>query len=155
MPPAAASAEASPKASMWMRWTLMPQTWATSRLCDTARMALPSRVFWRNRKASAVIAAANRHAMTRDFENAKGPMRNEPVMNSTERRSEVKASWARFTRAMEMPKVRSSEDSSGASTTRRTRKCCRRTPITNTTGIETRSERYGFSPTVLKSKYVM
>ena len=73
-------------------------------------------------------------------------------MNSTERRSEVKASWAKFTRAMEMPKVRSSEDSSGASTTRRTRKCCSATPSRNTTGIETRSERYGFSPTVLKSQ---
>jgi hypothetical protein len=85
-------------------------------------MAFPSLVFCRNRNASAVIPAANRHAITRDFEKAKGPTRNEPVRNSTERRSEVKASWAMFTRAIEMPKVRRSEDSSGASTTRRTKK---------------------------------
>ena len=67
-------------------------------------------------------------------------------MYSTERRSEVKASWARFTSAIEIPKVSSSEDSSGASTTRRTRKRCSATPITKSTGIETSSERYGLKP---------
>ena len=39
-------------------------------------------------------------------------------MNSTERRSEVKATWVRLTREMEIPKVSRSDDSSGAFTTR-------------------------------------
>jgi hypothetical protein len=140
-PPAAARAQATPKASMWMRWTLMPQTWATSRLCETARRALPGRVFCRNQNAAAVIRMATAQAMTRDLEKAKGPTRKEPVRYSTERRSEVNMSWARLTIPMETPKVSSSEDSSGASTTRRTRRRWSTTPTTNSVGIEIRSER--------------
>src|SRR5216684_4232946 len=112
-PPAAARAEATPKASMWIRCTLMPHTWATSRLCDTARRALPRRVFWRNQKAPAVISIAKTQAMTRALEKANGPRMNDPVRYSTDRRSEVNISWARLTIAMDTPKVSSSEDRYG------------------------------------------
>ena len=47
-----------PNAIRWMRCTSIPQTMATSRLCEVARIALPSFVFWRKTNASAVIAAA-------------------------------------------------------------------------------------------------
>jgi hypothetical protein len=84
---------------------------------------------------------AKAQAMTRDLEKAKGPSTKEPVRYSTERRSAVKASWARFTRAMEIPKVRRSEESSGASTTRLTKSRCSTTPTTKRRGMVTRSER--------------
>src|SRR6266542_19064 len=137
----ATRAEATPKAIMWMRCTLTPQTWATSRLWETARMALPSRVFWRNRKAATVMRIANPQAMTRDLEKAKGPKTKEPVRYSTERRSEVNASWARLTMAMDTPKVSSSEDSSGASTTRPTSVRWSARPTRNSTGMDTSRER--------------
>ena len=140
-PPAAARAEPIPKASMWMRPTSMPQTWATSRLCETARTALPRRVFRRNRKAAVVMTMAKAQAMTRDLEKANGPHTKEPVRYSTERRSAVKASWARFTMAMDTPNVRRSEESSGASTTRRTKRRCKAMPTRKRSGIVTRSER--------------
>ena len=57
-PPAAASADPMPKVIMWMRATLMPHTCATSRLWDTARMALPRRVSLRKRNAPAVMTMA-------------------------------------------------------------------------------------------------
>src|SRR5712691_6205282 len=154
-PPAAARAEAMPKANMWMRWTSMPHTWATSRLWDTARSALPSLAFWRNTKAAVVIRIAKEQAMMRDLENANGPQTKEPVRYSTERRSEVKASCAMFTSAIETPKVSSSEESSGASTTRRTSNHCSSTPITKSSGMDTRSERYGFRPSQWKSQKVV
>src|SRR5262245_56481292 len=154
-PPAAASAEAMPKAIMWMRCTSIPQTWATSRLWDTARMALPRRARCRKAKAAPVIATAKAQAITRDVEKANGPSTKEPVRYSTERRSEVKASWARFTSPMATPKVRSSDDSSGASTTRRTRVRCRSMPTANSSGIDTSSERYGFRPNQLNSQNVV
>src|SRR6267142_2666216 len=142
-PPAAASAEPSPKVIRWMRCTSMPQTWATSRLWDTARIALPSRVDRRNTKAPRVIAMA------------KPPTTKEPVRYSTERRSEVKASWARFTSAIETPKVSSSDESSGASTTRRTRKRCSATPTRKRSGIDTSRERYGLRLIYWKSQNVV
>ena len=74
------------------------------------------------------MAMAMAQAITRDLEKAKGPRTKEPVRYSTARRSEVKASCATLTSAMDTPKVRSSEDSSGASTTRRTRKRWRSMP---------------------------
>jgi hypothetical protein len=67
-------------------------------------------------------------------------------MNSTARRSEVNASWARFTSAIEIPKVSRSEDSSGASTTRKTSVRCSRSPTTNSTAIATGTVRKGFMP---------
>src|SRR5712692_10177119 len=155
VPPAAGSAEARPKASMWIRWTLTPQTWATSRLWDTARRALPGRVSWRNQNAPAVMAIAKAQAITRDFEKANGPSTKDPVRYSTDLRSDVKASWVTFTRAMPTPNISSSEDSSGASTTRRTSRLWRTTPTTNSAGIDTRSERYGFRPNQWKSQNVV
>ena len=62
-----------PKVIRWMRCTSMPHTWATSRLWDTARIALPSRVDRRNTKAPTVIAMAKAQAASRDFERANGP----------------------------------------------------------------------------------
>ena len=112
-----------PKAIRWMRCTSIPQTCATSRLWETARIALPSRVACRKTKAAAVMTMAKPQAIEPRLREREGPeRRRSPVRYSTERRSEVNASWARFTSAMETPKVSSSEDSSGASTTRRTRK---------------------------------
>src|SRR5574341_1567721 len=101
-----------------MRWTLIPQTMATSLDWEVARIALPSLVFWRNQKAMSVITSAKTNETDRDLDSAKGPTRKAPVRNSTERTSDVKARWVRFTRAIEIPKVRSREESSGASTTR-------------------------------------
>src|SRR3989338_3055017 len=144
VPPAAASAEAAPKVIRWIRWTLIPQTWATSRLWETARMALPSRVFFRSMNAPAVITRAKTQAITRDLEKANGPRMKDPVRYSTDLRSELKPSWVRFTSAMETPNISSSEDSSRASTTRRTSRRWRTTPTTNSAGMDTRSERYGF-----------
>src|SRR5438094_7653069 len=155
VPPVAASAEATPKASMWMRWTLMPHTWATSRLWETARRALPRRVFWRNQNAPAVITMATAQAITRALEKANGPRAKDPVRYSTDLRSDVKESWARLTRAIDTPNVRSSEDSSGASTTRRTSRPWRTTPTRNSRGMDTRSERYGFRPNQWKSQNVV
>ena len=88
--------------------------------------------------------------MRRGLESAKGPTTKDPVRYSTERRSEVNASWARLTSAIETPKVSRSEESSGASTTRRTRKRCSATPTTNSTGIDMRIERYGLRPKPLE-----
>src|SRR3990172_8410675 len=155
VPPAAASAEATPKVIMWIRWTLIPQTWATSRLWETARMALPRRVCPRNQNAPAVITSAKAQAITRDLEKANGPRTKDPVRYSTDRTSEVKASWARLTRAMDTPNVSSSEDSSGASTTRRTSRRWRTTPTANSAGMDTRSERYGSRPSHWKSPNVV
>src|SRR6267142_2939122 len=154
-PPAAASAEPSPKVIRWMRCTSMPQTWATSRLWDTARIALPSRVDRRNTKAPRVIAMAKPQVASRGLEMAKGPTTKEPVRYSTERRSEVKASWARFTSAIEKPKVSSSDESSGASTTRRTRKRCSATPTRKRSGIDISRERYGLRLIYWKSQNVV
>src|SRR4030065_248072 len=103
-----------------MRGTLIPQTMATSLDWEVARMAFPSLVFWRNQKAKKLIATAKAKAISRDLDSARRPTRKAPVRNSTERRSEVKASWVTFTRPMEMPKVRRSEESSGGGTTRDT-----------------------------------
>ena len=141
VPPAAASAAANPKVIRWMRPTLMPHTMATSRLCDVARMALPSFVLRRNTKTAAVMMAAKTNATMRDFDTANGPTTKDPVRNSTARRSDVNASWARFTTAIEMPKVRSSEDSSGASTTRKTSVRSSSMPITKSAAIDTGSVR--------------
>src|SRR6266545_1556710 len=154
-PPAAARAEAMPKAIRWIRCTLTPQTWATSRLWETARMALPSRVDFRNRNAATVMKTANPQAITRDLEKANGPRTKEPVRYSTERRSEVNASWARLTSAMDTPKVSSSEDSSGASTTRPTSVPCSARPTRNSTGMDTSRERYGLSHSQWKSQKVV
>src|SRR6266849_684124 len=140
-PPAAARAEPMPNAIMWMRPTLTPQTWATSRLWETARMALPSRVVFRKTNADAVMTSANPHAIRRDLEKANGPRTKEPVRYSTERRSDVNTSWARLTRAMDTPKVRSSEDSSGASTTWLTSILWIATPTMKSSGMETRRDR--------------
>ena len=101
------------------------------------------------------MTRAKPKAITRDFENAKGPSTKEPVRYSTERRSEVNVSWAMFTRPMATPKVRSSEDSSGASTTRRTRKRWSTRPIANRSGIETRSDTYGLRPSQRNSQNVV
>ena len=148
-PPAAARAVASPKVSMWIRRTSMPQTIATSGLCDVARIALPSRVRCRKRKASAVTPAAKANATRRVFDRANGPSGMEPVRYSTARRSDVKASCARFTSPIETPNVSSSEESSGASTTRKTSDRWSTTPTTNSAAIVTGTERYGFSPKAL------
>ena len=75
-------------------------------------------------------------------------------MNSTARRSDVNASWARLTMAIEMPNVRSSEDSSGASTTRKTSVRSSSMPIRNSAAIDTGSVRYGFTPKALYRKKV-
>ena len=109
-------------------------------------MALPRRVYLRNRKASAVTAAANRKAMNRGLDRARPPITQAPVMNSTARRAEGHASWARFTSAIEIPKVSRSEDSSGASTTRKTSVRCRSTPTTNSAAIAMGTVRKGFIP---------
>src|SRR5256886_2795791 len=139
-PPAAARADATPKVTRWMRCTSIPQTIATSRLCEVARMALPSLVHPRKRKDSPVSVPAKTNATTRVFERANGPTTHAPVRYSTERRSEVKRSWARFTSAIETPKVSSSEESSGASTTRKTSVRSRTTPTTKRTAM--RSEEH-------------
>src|SRR5262249_42225567 len=145
-PPAAARAAANPNVRRWIRPTLIPHTIATSRLWDVARMALPSLVLRRKTNTAAVMTAAKRKATMRDFDNATGPITKEPVTNSTARRSDVKASWARLTRAMEIPKVRSNEDSSGASTTRKTKVRSRSMPTTNRAAIDTGRVTYGFTP---------
>src|SRR3990172_6637773 len=119
---------------------------ATSRLWEVARMALPSFVFWRNQKASSVSATATAKEISRDLESAKGPTKKEPVRNSTERTSELKAYWVTLTRAIEIPNVRRSEESSGASTTRCTIERWRKAPSRNMSGMETRSDRYGLIP---------
>src|SRR5262249_60505664 len=98
---------------------------------------------------------AKAQAITRDLEKAKGPTTNDPVRNSTARRSAVKASWARFTRAMEVPKVRSSVDSSGASTTRRTKSRWSPMPTMQRGGVETTRETYGVSPSHWKRHNVV
>src|SRR5262245_46632268 len=101
------------------------------------------------------MRTAKAQAITRDFEKAKGPTTKEPVRNSTERRSEVKASCARFTSAIETPNMSSSEDSSGASTTRLTSVRWSTRPTRKSAGIDTSSERYGLSPNQLKSQKVV
>src|SRR3972149_6388281 len=146
LPPAAASAEAMPKAYRWIRWTLTPQTMATSRLWEVARMALPSLVFWRNQNAKSVRPTAKAKEISRDLESAKGPTKKEPVRNSTERTSELKAYWVTLTSAIEIPNVRRSEESSGASTTRCPIERWGRAPSRNMSGMETRSERDGLIP---------
>jgi len=87
------------------------------------------------------MTMAKAQAITRDFEKAKGPRTKDPVRYSTERRSAVKVSWARFTSAIEMPKVRRRVESSGASTTRLTKSRCSTIPTTKRTGMETTRER--------------
>ena len=138
-----------------MRCTSIPHTWATSRLWETARIALPSRVARRNTNEAAVIAMAKAHAASRGFESAKGPTTKDPVRYSTERRSEVNASWARLTSAIDTPKVSRSEESSGASTTRRTRKRWSASPTRKSSGIDRRIERYGLRPKRWKSQKVV
>src|SRR5712692_2467182 len=83
VPPAAASAAANPKVMRWMRPTLIPHTIATSRLCEVARMALPSFVLRRKTNTAAVMTAAKTKATRRDFDSANGPTTKEPVRNST------------------------------------------------------------------------
>jgi len=74
------------------------------------------------------------------------------VRYSTERRSEVKRSWARLTSAIETPKVSSSEESSGASTTRKTSVRSRRTPTTKSIAMLTGTVRYGLMPSAVERK---
>src|SRR5262245_14176289 len=119
---------------------------ATSRLWEVARIAFPSRVFWRNTKASAVMPAAKPKAMVRACDKATGPTSHEPVMNSTALKSDVKPSWARLTRAIDTPNVSNSDDSSGASMTRNTRVRWRMTPSENRSAIDIGSDRYGLRP---------
>src|SRR5262245_45534772 len=92
------------------------------------------------------MPAAKPKAMVRGFERATGPTSHEPVMNSTALRSDVKASWARLTRAIDTPNVSNSDDSSGASMTRNTRVRWRTTPSKNRSAIEIGSDRYGLRP---------
>ena len=81
-------------------------------------------------------------AMTRDLEKAKGPSTKEPVRYSTERRSEVKASWARFTRAMEIAEGEQQRGQLGrVDHPAHERALQQRRPTTKSSGIETRSER--------------
>ena len=92
--------------------------------------------------------------MDRGLENASPPTIQEPVRYSTVRRLEVKASWVRFTSAIEMPKVSRSEESSGAPTTRNTSARCSRRPTTNSAAIDRGTVRNGFIPSWLCRKYV-
>jgi len=70
-------------------------------------------------------------------------------MYSTARRSEVKRFCARFTSAIEMPKVSSRDDSSGASTTRKISVRCSSMPTTNRTAMAMGTVRNGFMPSRL------
>ena len=96
---------------------------------------------------AAVITSAKAQATRRDLENAKGPRTKEPVRNSTERRSEVKASWAMLTMAMEIAEGQQQRGELGrVHHPPHEQTAAGRTPMTNSSGMETRSERYGFSP---------